>query len=114
MARILSLIKEKLEYNPDTGELLWKISGHGIKKGSVTGSIANTGYVQIMVGGKQLLAHRVAFVLMTGRWPTEIDHINRVKTDNRWENLREVSKSENLRNRDKFTCKPYTRKGSIK
>lgn len=42
--------------------------------------------------------HRLAFFLMTGRWPTIIDHINRCKYDNRWSNLREVTASENAKN----------------
>ena len=42
--------------------------------------------------------HRLAFFLMTGRWPTIIDHINRCRYDNRWSNLREVTASENARN----------------
>lgn len=50
-------------------------------------------------------AHRVVFVIHHGHWPQfEIDHINRDRLDNRPANLRDVSHSENIRNRD-----PYTR-----
>lgn len=48
---------------------------------------------------KDMRAHRVAFFLMTGRWPEIIDHINRIKSDNRWSNLREVDYSQSSRNR---------------
>lgn len=42
---------------------------------------------------------------MTGQWPTaEIDHINGVKSDNRWRNLRDVSKSTNQHNRRGARC----------
>jgi HNH endonuclease/AP2 domain len=58
------------------------------------------GYLRISLNGSGLLAHRVAWLLMTGAWPLgEIDHINRVKHDNRWCNLRDVSKSTNQQNR---------------
>jgi len=43
--------------------------------------------------------HRAAWALFYGRWPTEIDHLNGNKTDNRIENLREVSRGENDQNR---------------
>ena len=48
----------------------------------------------------KLLKHRLVFFLVHGRFPKEIDHLNGIKTDNRIENLREVSGSENCQNRD--------------
>lgn len=45
-------------------------------------------------------AHRVVFALIEGRWPTdEIDHINGDPSDNRFANLREASRSDNVCNR---------------
>jgi hypothetical protein len=63
------------------------------------------GYLQLSIDGKQYLAHRIVFLIMTGDIPKEIDHINNIKTDNRWENLRAVNRTQNNWNR-------YVRKDS--
>ena len=58
-------------------------------------------YVWVYFRGERfkLWKHRLVFFLVTGRFPKEIDHINGIKTDNRIENLREVSRSENEANK---------------
>ena len=43
--------------------------------------------------------HRLAFLYMTGSIPKEVDHINHVKPDNRWKNLRAANRIINGRNR---------------
>lgn len=59
------------------------------KIGTTIGSLEKTGYLVIRVCGNLYKAHRLAWLYMTGEWPSkEIDHINRIKTDNKWENLR--------------------------
>ena len=67
------------------------------------GMIHWTGYVYVWVYFRgerfRLWKHRLVFFLVTGRFPKEIDHINGIKTDNRIENLREVSHSENEANK---------------
>ena len=59
-------------------------------------------YVWVYFQGERfkLRKHRLVFFLVTGRFPKEIDHINGIKTDNRIENLREVSGSENQINKE--------------
>lgn len=61
--------------------------------------MAPTGYWRAAVDGVHYAAHRIAWKLVTGRDPNvEIDHINGDRADNRWSNLREVSRKVNRQN----------------
>ncbi len=95
----LDKIKEHLSYNPLTG-LFNRLQSHrNVKIGDIAGSVdASKGYVKICVLGKYFKAHQLAFLFMKGYIPKEIDHINHDKTDNKWDNLREVTHAENLKN----------------
>ena len=97
-----SELKELLEYNPDTGVFTW------IKRnGNVAGTKNNAGYVCIRINKKIYKAHRLAYLYMTGKFPENfIDHINHIKDDNRWVNLRDATDSQNGANRAK--CKNNT------
>lgn len=95
-------LKKHIDYNPETGVFLRKTSIHGNPiKPVVTGYIAH-GYRLITVGCIKYRSHRLAWLYMTGEWPNRIDHINRVRSDNRWENLRSVTSLENQRNLPKM------------
>lgn len=94
-------IRAILTYNRQTGELRWKVNRppRG-KKGELAGTIDDNGYVQIGINGKLYYAHRVAFVIVKGRWPAHgIDHKKGKPGDNRWHKIREASASENSQNR---------------
>ena len=94
-----SELKEILEYRPDSGEFFWKIQPTSwIPAGTKAGYHSN-GYVQIRVRKKLYYAHRLAVLYMTGNEPVEqVDHINGIRSDNRWCNLREASTTDNQRN----------------
>jgi len=63
------------------------------------GSFDKDGYLIIKIKGKQFKAHRLVFMYFNGRFPyKETDHINRIRTDNRIENLRECDRTQNVRN----------------
>lgn len=95
-------LNELLRYEPETGLIYWRVSRKGGRAtaGAVAGYMTCRGYIKITVGGKCLLAHRVAFALTRGSWPeNEIDHINGIKSDNRIINLREATKRQNEANK---------------
>jgi len=82
------------------------------QKGSVAGSISNETYRYITVDKIQCLAHRLIWMYHYGYYPENgIDHINRNKTDNRIENLREVSQSCNVRNSGNYKTNTSNVKG---
>jgi len=94
-----SRLKETLHYDPDTGSFKWACSHAGYTKGTCAGSPTSTGYVRIMIGRVEYMAHRLAVLYMTGQFPKDVtDHINHIRNDNRWDNLRSVTHAENCRN----------------
>lgn len=101
-------LKEELHYDPPTGVWTWLYLERKGKRwnkqysGKQAGYIANTdSYVRIWLRENRYLAHRLAWFYMTGEWPREIDHKNRIRFDNSWPNLRDVTTSENHRNMPK-------------
>lgn len=94
-------LSEVLGYDEETGLLYWKQTvARNVKVGSTAGSLRSDGYLIVRYKGGRYPAHRLAFFLKTGQWPeAEIDHINGVKSDNRWINLREATRSQNMQNR---------------
>lgn len=93
-------VKERLLYNPDTGVFTNIKPIGGVKLHSTAGYLRKDGYCGIKILGKEYLVHRIAYLYMTGNFPTEqIDHINRIPSDNRWCNLRAVTQNENQINR---------------
>ena len=93
-------LKEHLHYNPETGFFRWeKPTANWIKAGQVAGRRTDQGYINICFCGHRHFAHRLAYLYMEGYIPeNEVDHINRNRADNRWSNLREVSRQCNMRN----------------
>lgn len=68
--------------------------------GKKAGAITPDGYVYVKFNGKRIPIHRIVWFVNTGKWPElDIDHINGNRSDNRFENLREVTRSQNLKNR---------------
>jgi hypothetical protein len=94
-------LHQLLIYDPETGNFVWLVDRGGrFKAGMKAGSIDKSlRYVQIRIERKLYLGHRLAWLYMYGVWPKEIDHINRNRSDNRIENLREAPRHiDNVRN----------------
>jgi len=94
-------LKKLLHYNPETGTFTWiNINKHKVERNNTEAGTASLGYIAIIIKGKSYLAHRLAWLYMTGEWPKrQIDHVNHIRNDNRWINFREVSHQENHKNR---------------
>ncbi|WP_175658227.1 HNH endonuclease signature motif containing protein [Burkholderia vietnamiensis] len=98
------LSQEKLQsflhYCPETGHFSYNTKTRYHNIGDEAGYINANGYRQILVDGGLYYAHRLAFLYVTGSFPEHhVDHLNRVKTDNRWINLRDCTQAENNRNK---------------
>lgn len=98
-------LKEVLKYEPLTGLFVWiKRTGPRSIPGKIAGNADTHGYVQIMIDKKLIFAHRLAFLYMDGALPPDdkcVVHINGNPKDNRWDNLRVVTKFVNQQNRHK-------------
>lgn len=101
------VLRRLLRFDPDTGKLFWlwcdavSVQRNGQYAGKeALNTRGHDGYCKGKVMGVTLLAHRVIWAIVYGRWPEHyIDHINMVRSDNRLSNLREATRSENGCNR---------------
>ena len=102
-------VKAMLNYDVNTGIFVWLVKRPKVNIGTVAGRQDKDGYNEISLFGKRYKAHRLAWFIMTGKWPTnQIDHINGDKTDNSWSNLREATKQQNMMN---VPCRRHNKLG---
>lgn len=84
-----------LRYDPETG---WIHNLAGNRVGSF--GAASHHYETVCIKRNRILSHRIAWRLMTGEWPkSHIDHKDGNHRNNRWDNLRLASPSQNVCNR---------------
>ena len=105
-------VRECFDYDPATGNLIWRArpqrhfknrhasaTNSGLA-GQVAGTLMSTQYRLVTLDRKTYLAHRLVWFWHHGRFPCQdMDHINRIRSDNRIENLRECSKTQNQQSR---------------
>lgn len=91
-------LKELLVYEPDTGLFRW-LPRPRIRAGKVAGNVSERGYIRVFVDGRSYQANVLAWFYTKGEWPVgDVDHEDGVRGNNRWKNLRDVSRSVNLEN----------------
>ena len=101
-------MRSRLSYDPSSGIFTWKpipVTSKWDNRWNLTwahkpaGSMSRTGYQIICVDYIRHMAHRLAWLIHFGDWPSGyIDHVNGVRSDNRINNLREASLSQNCQN----------------
>lgn len=106
----IELIKSRFSYWPESGKVFYKAQDFGQNPtprqkqwnsrfaNKEAGYVSENGYIRVSIDGKQFYAHQIAFALMTGGIPNEIDHINLNKADNKWSNLRIAEHHQNASN----------------
>lgn len=94
-------LNEIINYDPGSGEFAWKIKiGPRCKVGAALGRVRYDGYLDTQIAGRKYLLHRLAWLYVTGGWPKiQIDHKDGNRANNRFENLREATASQNSCNR---------------
>jgi hypothetical protein len=94
-------LKELLDYDPMTGVFRWRV-GHPRKRmkvGDIAGCQHPTGTYVIGIERRFYQAHRLAWLWMLGEWPSgQVDHRDRDRGNNCWENLRLATASQNRAN----------------
>jgi hypothetical protein len=94
-------LRELLDYDSATGEFRWRERmSRAVHAGDVAGTMDIDRYRRIMIRGTQYRAHQLAWLYMTGEWCSMvIDHRDGDPSNNRWDNLRRATKSQNSANR---------------
>jgi len=96
-------LRELLTYDLNTGVFMWAKGRYGVRLEKPAGEAPHhSGYSFISILNRKYAKHRLAFLYVLGWMPEQVDHINHIRDDNRWINLRQSHKSDNLRNKSLY------------
>jgi len=98
---IFEILIENYDYNPITGVFVRIKKSRNACVGQIN-KPNKDGYIRLPIKGKSIYAHKLAILYMTGLYPSEVDHKNHIRSDNKYLNLREVTSSENMKNKSKY------------
>jgi hypothetical protein len=105
------MLHEEIKYDAKTGEFEWLKSARGRRMDSF-GHKRSDGYLDVMIDGKRVLQHRLAWFMHYGEEaPAIVDHINGNKSDNRIENLRDGTNGVNEMNSKPSVKSPFNVRG---
>jgi len=100
-------LRKLFHYDPNTGIFI------RLSRNCIAGSKDTKGAIQIWIDGERYFAHRLAWLYVKGVWPPiDIDHKDRVKSNNRWNNLRLATHSQNRANGHSTPTKGTFRDGA--
>lgn len=102
-------LRTVLDYDPDTGIFRWRYRSdraqnwNSRRAGKPAGGLdGQFGYITIRIDYQLFQAHRLAWLYMTGEWPSHmVDHRDANPGNNAWENLRAADRSRNMMNQRK-------------
>lgn len=93
------ILNQNFAYDPESGVLTWRVSRGCVKAGAVAGGLNASGHLVLHFDGVNYLAHRLIWKMVTGCDPTdEIDHEDVNGSNNKWVNLRESNRPQNMAN----------------
>ena len=110
------LVKSLFDYDSNTGIFTRKVTvANNAKAGQILNTMGTDGYLRTSINRKPFKVHRLAWLYIYGELPTyTIDHINRIRDDNRIENLRDCKFSENSQNKKFYINNTTGYKGVVK
>ena len=122
MGLTVDRLRDLLRYDPDTGEFVWLPRQNDSREGKrwntrYAGTVAGNknlanGYTWYHVDGNQYRGHIIAWLYMMGSFPdSDIDHKDRDGFNNKWDNLREATQSQNCANKTARVDNPTGVKG---
>jgi hypothetical protein len=98
-AEVLAKLKTFARYVPETGQFVATVARSRSPVGKILGTVDEKGRIQISIGNRPYRAHQLAWLWMTGKWPSSgIDHKNGNQADNSWNNLRLATQTVNMKN----------------